>query len=206
MGKENIVNGQSAGDNKAIDSALIYKVQQGDRDAFNELMLKYHRRVFNLALRILGDYTQADEVAQDAFVRAYRAVSGFRCECSFSTWMYRITVNLSRNYIKKKRRFNHLNTSFDNPVQSNDCPNSKYDIGNNAATADKILIDKEKQEIIEKAIQSLDEHFRSVVVLRDMEMLSYDEIAGILSINLGTVKSRLARARAILQEKLKDAV
>ncbi|MBU4304528.1 MAG: sigma-70 family RNA polymerase sigma factor [Candidatus Omnitrophica bacterium] len=188
------------------EDSLILLCRDGDREAFNSLMLKYHRRVFNTALRMLGDYSQADEAAQDVFVRAYRGIQGFRQQSSFLTWLYAITVNIVRNKMKQNCRISRLNVSLDAAVDNGESSLRQEVPDRQSAAPDKALLNKEKQILIYKAIRSLDADFRVVVVLRDMQMLSYEEIAQVLAVNIGTVKSRLFRARQMLQESLKDVI
>lgn len=207
MEKENLIVSpvENRSEQKEDDSQLILQCKAGDREAFNKLMLKYHRRIFNAAFRILGNYAQADEVAQEVFIRAYRAISGFRQEASFLTWLYTIVVNLSRNQIKKNLRLCQRNQSLDEPILDEEQGITK-DIADKKLAPDKALLDKEKKQLIQKAINELEADFREVIVLRDIQLLSYAEISQILKINIGTVKSRLHRARQILQKKLKDVI
>ncbi len=187
------------------DDQLLVQAKLGDRDAFNRLMLKYHRRIFNVAFRIFGNYDQADEVAQDVFIRAYRGISRFKQKSSFSTWLYAITVNLSRNRMKKNYRLTRLTTSLDEAMD-NSGYTVKKEIADTKLTPDRALLDKEKEIQIQEAIESLDKDFRLVIILRDIQMLGYEEISEILNANIGTVKSRIYRARQILQEKLKGLI
>jgi len=195
VGKENI--------QEELD--LVADIQRGDRDAFNVLMRKYHRRIFNTALRILGNYSLADEVAQDVFVRAYKAIAGFRGQSSILSWLYRITINLSRNAIKKKCRDSKSTVSLDIPL-AQETESAQRDIADGTFAPDKALIDKEMAQIIQCAINALDDDFKVVVVLRDIQMLAYDEIAKALNVNIGTIKSRLHRARSILKDRLQEVI
>ena len=188
------------------DYLLVERCKQGDRMAFNELMLKYHRQVFNIVFRVVADYNQADEIAQDVFIRAYRGISGFKYKAKVLTWLYTIAINLSRNWIKKNCRLKSRQTSLDAPVIGDNNYCVKREVSDTKLAPDVAVLNKEKQILIEKAINELADDFREVVILRDIQMVSYEEIAKILAINIGTVKSRLYRARQILQDKLKDLV
>lgn len=183
---------------------LIFLCREGDRSAFNSLMLKYHRRIFNTALRMLGDYGQADEAAQDVFVRAYRGIRGFRMQSGFLTWLYAITVNIVRNKIKQNCR-SRAGISLDAEVDNGEL-SLRTNIPDRQPLPDKALLNKEKKFLIYKAIRSLETDFRTVIVLRDMQLLSYEDISRVLAVNIGTVKSRLFRARQMLQDKLKDVI
>jgi RNA polymerase sigma factor, sigma-70 family len=185
------------------EQALIRRCQQGEREAFTILMQQYHRRIFNVAFRMLGDYAQADETAQEVFIRAYRGIDGFQGKARFLTWLYAITVNLTRNRIRSNCRMRRLETTLD-PSGEGDCAGSNDVPDTTTIAPDKALLNKEKHDLIHGAIQSLAEEFRSVIILRDVEALSYEDVARILNINIGTVKSRLSRARRLLQEKLRE--
>lgn len=187
------------------DIDLIKRCQEGSLEAFDALVLKYHKKVFNVAYRLLNNYDEANDIAQEVFVRVFRAIKGFRQESSIFTWLYRITVNLSKNRLKVLAREKRRTESLDDPIMTEE-GEVKREVAEDKPLPSEILINKENGELIKVALASLDEEFRTVVVLRDIENLSYEEIAQILKINIGTVKSRLHRARMILREKLKGAL
>lgn len=188
------------------DEALVTAFQDGNKKAFDELVLKHQDRVFNLCYRLLGDYQEANDSAQETFVRVYQSLNKFRKESKFSTWLYRIAVNTCKNRLKSlEYRFGKKMVRFDNPQSAEDGPPS-MEIRDEAISPFAELEKKEKLKTIHKAIESLPAAKKTVVILRDVEGLSYEEIAGITGYNLGTVKSKLARARSDLREKLKGVV
>jgi len=187
------------------DEALVAKCQKGDRNAFDELVLRYQKKVFNITYRMVGNYTEASDLAQEAFVRAYKSIRKFRGQSSFYTWLYTIASNLCRNRLRYLRRQRKSVVSLDDPVQTEEGVVSRG-VADKSLSPMAILERKEKGEFIQKVINSLDEEHRIVVVLRDIEMLPYDEICRILKVNIGTIKSRLHRARSLLKEKLKDVI
>lgn len=189
----------------ADDRELVTRCQAGDRDAFNNLMRRHQRRIFNAVLRILGDYSRAEEIAQDTFVRAYQAIKGFRQEAKFSTWIYAIAINLCRNRLRRNACACSRTVSLDEPIACGD-GEMQREIPDTTQSPDKALEAKEQMGLIQKAIDELDDDFREVVVLRDIQHLAYDEIAAALGVAEGTVKSRLHRARQVLQERLKDVI
>jgi RNA polymerase sigma-70 factor (ECF subfamily) len=183
------------------DEALIQAFQNGKDAAFEKLVLKHKDRVFNLCYWFLGDYQEANDCAQDTFIKIYRNLKKFRFESTFSTWVYRITVNTCKNKVKsfhfkfskKAVRLNHL-----------DRPNHPNPSGEIADESRSPVIEHEKKErrlLFKKAINSLPADKKTVIVLRDIQGLSYEQIATITGLNLGTVKSKLARARQDLKQK-----
>lgn len=188
------------------EKELILKVQQGDRLAFNQLMTQYQRQIFNIAFRIFGDYHLADETAQDVFISVFKSIRKFKFNSKFFTWIYRITINLSRNIIKKNIRDNQRNISLDEPFSDSDDYFGQRDIPDTSMSADKGILDKELNEIIQCALNSLQQDFREIIILRDIHQLSYGQISQILLINQGTVKSRLHRARGMLADILEEVM
>ena len=189
----------------SADIGLIKQCQEGSLAAFDELVLRHHKKVFNVAYRLLNNYEEANDIAQEVFVRAFRAIKGFRFKAQIFTWLYRITVNLSKNRLKVLAREKRRTISLDDPISTEE-GEMKRQVAQDDPLPSDDLINKEKGELIAKALASLEDEFRTVVVLRDIEGLGYEEISRILKINIGTVKSRLHRARALLQEKLKEVV
>lgn len=187
------------------DESLVAKCQKGERSAFDELVLRYQKKVFNITYRMVGNYTEASDLAQEAFVRAYKSIKKFRGQSSFYTWLYTIASNICRNRLRYLARHRRSVVSLDNPVHTEEGVVSR-EIADTSLSPMAILERKMKGESIQKAINSLDARHRIVVVLRDIELLPYDEICRILKINIGTIKSRLHRARSILREKLKDVI
>lgn len=173
---------------------------------FDELVLKHKDKVFNLCYRFLGDYEEANDCAQEAFVKAYRSLKDFRFESSVSTWIFRIAVNTCKNRLSSAQyRRSRYMVRLDEPKETDDGAQA-VEIGGRSLSPSAELDRKEKGELIQEAINSLPEDQKSVVVLRDIEGLPYEEISEVTGYNLGTVKSKLARARQELREKLKGLI
>jgi RNA polymerase sigma-70 factor (ECF subfamily) len=188
------------------DHEIILRCQKGDVEAFEEIVKKYQKKMFNISYRITGDYNDSAEVVQDAFVSAYRNIRDFQGKSKFSTWLYTIVINLSRNRLKQvKTRTFHEEVSLDDPVEG---VNSQIKI--EPASGDVSALERlEKREIEQKVqvcINSLESDFKEVIVLRDIQGFSYGEIVALLHIAEGTVKSRLYRAREALRDCLKKAI
>lgn len=188
------------------DAALVASARQGDLSAFEALVAKHQKRMLNTAFRIIGDYEDACEVAQDAFVSAYRNLKGFRAEAKFSTWLTTITVNLSKNRLKRVIiRQKREPMSLDAPIRTDD-----GEVMPDPPSKEPSVLDRmEKQDVknkVQDCIQALEPDFREVLVLRDMQDFSYDEISGMLKVAAGTVKSRLFRARESVKDCLKKAM
>lgn len=187
------------------DAELIKAFQAGKKAAFDELVLKHKDKVFSLCYWFVGDYQDANDLAQDVFFKAFKALKNFRFESSFSTWIYRIAVNTCKNRLKSfqyrlKKKFVHLN----NTAAAKNNPG--IEMADESSSPEIELGRKEKSRLIQAAINSLPAEKKAVVVLRDIEGLSYEEISSVTGFNLGTVKSKLARARQDLREKLKGEV
>jgi RNA polymerase sigma-70 factor (ECF subfamily) len=185
------------------DLELVRGAKKGDREDYEELVRRHQKRAFNVAYRVLGDYDEALDITQDSFIQAYRSLDGFRMEARFSSWLLTITVNLCRNRIKYwKRRARNRTTSIDEPIETEDSV-IRREVRDPSPTALEALGSKRTGEIIREEMMSLDEEFRTVLVLREMQEMSYEEIAGVLGIASGTVKSRLHRGRSELKDRLK---
>lgn len=187
------------------ESDLVKRCQEGSQEAFDELVLKYQKKVFNLAYRLLDNYDEANDIAQEVFVRVFHSIRGFRGECGIFTWLYRITVNLSKNRLKVLNREKKKLESLDDPVTTEE-GEVKREVLDRRPLPSEVVAEEEKSALIQSALNSLADEFREVVILRDIESLSYEEIARILKINIGTVKSRLHRARLELKDKLKGVL
>ncbi len=175
------------------DEVLITLFQQGERSAFRVLVERYQARIKNLIYSIFHEPDIIDDLAQEVFIRAYEALPKFRFQSSFYTWLYRIAVNKSRDELRRRkiRRFFSLQTLLDS---------SDHELASKLTVEPR---DNEVQELIASALKSIPERFRTVIILKDIEGLSYEEIAEVLQCELGTVKSRLFRARASLRNVLK---
>ncbi len=184
------------------DARLIRQYMAGERKAFDELVLKHKDRIVNLCFWFLGDYQEANDAAQEIFIKVYRSLETFRFESAFSTWLYRIAVNTCKNKVNSLGwRFRKMMKRLDNPGGSKE-RNPSRDLVDHSPSPAAQLADKEKSIRIRKAVDSLPNGKKEVVVLRHVEELSYEEIAAITGVSLGTVKSRLARARNDLRKKL----
>jgi RNA polymerase sigma-70 factor (ECF subfamily) len=181
----------------APDEVLIARFQEGEEAAFNELVRRYKDPLTNFAFRFLGDRDDCLDVVQETFVRVYRNKHSFKPIARFSTWIYTITTNLCRTALRRKRIRTMLRLHGPDGEGPGDLvdESAKTDEGADAAL---------KAERIQKALLTLPPKYREVVVLREIEQLSYEEIAQVTRMNIGTVKSRINRARARLQEQLKD--
>jgi RNA polymerase sigma-70 factor (ECF subfamily) len=188
---------------KDVDYTLVRRCQRGDTEAYEEIVRKYQKRLFNIAYRMTGDYHDAADAVQEAFIAAYRNIRGFQGRSKFSTWMYTIVVNVSRNRIRQIRKQSfHEHLSLDDPVETE---NGRFNIEQPSGdlTALERLENRERGQKIQECMSALDSEFREVIVLRDVQGFSYQEIAEMLNIAEGTVKSRLYRAREKVKECLK---
>ena len=187
------------------DDDLVRSFQAGNEQAFDKLVLRHKDKIFNLCYWFLQDYQEANEQAQETFIKTFKALKKFRCESSFSTWLHRITVNTCKNRIKSlEYRFRKKTDSLDNSEKANTL-NPVEKMADETYAPDKALERKQRSICIRKAINALPEAKKTMIVLRDIEGLSYEEIADITGLNPGTVKSKIARARDDLKNKLKGA-
>jgi len=188
------------------DEALVGAFQSGNKLAFNDLVLRHKDHIFSLCYRFLGDYQEAEDCTQDAFIKVYRSLKRFRFESSFYTWLYRIAVNTCKNRLKSVRyRKIRKSISLNNPETSYENHRS-IQIEDEEKSPMAELEKKERMRLIQKAIDSLSTEQKSVLILRDIEGLSYEEIVSITGCRLGTLKSRLARARHGLRERLEGII
>lgn len=188
------------------DEALVRAFQGGDRAAFDGLVLKHKDRMVNLCYWFLGDYQEADDAAQETFIKVFRSLKRFRFEATFSTWLYRIAVNTCKNRrTSREYRQRRETIPLENPGVSGQ-GNPSNEIADRFPSPQMELEKKERWIVIRRAIDTLPEEQRMVVTLRDIEGLSYDEIVKVTGFNLGTVKSKLARARLGLREKLRGVL
>jgi RNA polymerase sigma-70 factor, ECF subfamily len=181
------------------DEELISRLQGGDEVAFNLLVGRYKNVLMNFAFRFLGDYDEADDVVQETFVRLFRNRDSYRPVAKFSTWLYTICGNLARNQLRKRKQRGPLSLLW--PFHGRDDPRRR-DIPDESARADAEAERALQRDVIQKALNSLSPEQRQVVILFDIQELSYEEICDVTGLNMGTVKSRLSRARAQLREKL----
>jgi RNA polymerase sigma-70 factor (ECF subfamily) len=185
------------------DFELIRSFQSGEKTAFDQLVIRHKDRIFNLCYRILGDYNEANDYAQETFIKAFKALKGFRFESSFSTWLYRIAVNSCKNRLRSlEKRYQEKMISLEKPNYQGG-KNPALEIRDNSPLPDNELERKEKSALIQTAINSLPADQKTVIILRDIDGQSYEEIAETTGLALGTVKSRLARGRMELKNKLR---
>ena len=188
------------------DAELVRAIQAGDITAFDQLVLKHKDKLFNFIYWFFGDYQEANDCAQETFIKVFKSLKKFRFESAFSTWLYRIAMNTCKNRLKSSAyKWKKKTVPFDNPEGSNS-GNFSSAIRNDSTSPVNELEKKERMMLIQKSINSLPEEQKDVVVMRDIQGLSYDEIADISGLNLGTVKSRLARGRLELRNKLKGKI
>jgi len=184
--------------NQASDKKLVERVQKGDKGAFDLLVLKYQHKIVNLIMRYVRDPELALDIAQEAFIKAYRALPRFRGDSAFYTWMYRIAVNTAKNHLAaQRRRPMDIELDLQDPEQ--------YDLHaklKETDTPEGVALSNELQETVERAIAALPEDLRTAIVLRELEGMSYEEIAETMECPVGTVRSRIFRARDAIGKKI----
>jgi RNA polymerase sigma-70 factor (ECF subfamily) len=180
------------------DQQLVQRVQKGDKSAFDLLVLKYQHRVLKLVSRFVNDAAEAQDVAQEAFLKAYRALPSFRGDSAFYTWLYRIAINTAKNaLVSNRRRPVDFDLDLQDPEQYDRHAKLKE-----VDTPERVLLTDEIREVVERAMQQLPEDLRTAIVLREIEGLSYEEIAEAMDCPVGTVRSRIFRAREAIDKKL----
>ncbi|SUA66588.1 Sigma-24 [Oligella urethralis] len=186
---------------RELDAALVKRAQAGEKRAFELLVSKYQRRILRLLGRILYNQSDVEDVAQETFLKAYRALPKFRNESAFYTWLYRIAVNTARNHLSSKQ--NQLFVS--DQLESQDGETfSLLDNLTDGETPETHMHNREILEALQAALDDLPEQLRQAIVLRELEGLSYEEIAGVMDCPVGTVRSRIFRAREAISERLKS--
>lgn len=183
------------------DGSLVRRVQRGDRAAFDLLVLKYQHKVVKLVMRYVGSQAEAEDVAQEAFIKAYRALANFRGDSAFYTWLYRIAINTAKNNIGSRDR--HLIPMEGGGEDTDDSYDFQDRLQDNA-TPEALAMTDEIRDTVNKAIAALPEDLRTAIVLRELEGLSYEEIAATMSCPVGTVRSRIFRAREAIDARLRD--
>ncbi|MYN03171.1 RNA polymerase sigma factor RpoE [Pseudoduganella sp. DS3] len=176
------------------DRELVERARAGERTAFDQLVERYQRRLLRLVLRLLRDPAEAEDVVQETFLKAYRALPRFRGDAAFYTWLYRIAVNGARNAILRRRQ-----RSGPQPIVASQAPAPPPEIG----TPESMLLSKQVMQAIDAALEALPMELRTAIVLREIEGLSYEEIAQIMECPLGTVRSRIFRAREAIARRLR---
>lgn len=188
----------------ALDRLLVDRIKAGDEVAFNEMVVKYWDRIYSMVHQLLRNQQDAEEVTQDAFIRAHRGLGNFRGDAAFSTWLYQIATNLARNrYWYWWRRKRDKTVSFDQPLgDDSDSATLAEIIPSEVESPDDISVTSEFTERVATCMEKLGKKHREILVLRNVQNHSYEEVAEILGISVGTVKSRIARAREALRELL----
>lgn len=183
---------------------LITRAQQGDREAFQEIVETYQRRVFGICIGMLKDPDDSMDVSQEVFIKVYRYLENFNHQSSFYTWLYRITVNMCIDFIRKRRRSREVN--YDDGILRDGEVSGDDEIlpSRLGINPDRVYGRKELRAKMLEALESLSEKHRTILVLREVEGLSYEEIADVLQISKGTVMSRLYHARRYFQAAVKD--
>lgn len=181
-----------------IDLALVQRVQRGDKQAFNLLVRRYQTKLSSLVSRYVSTHSDVSDVVQEAFIKAYRALPNFRGESAFYTWLYRIAVNSAKNYLTAQGR--------KPPSTDVDAEDAEFYEGNSAlkedASPESLLLSDEVKKVIFQTIEDLPDELRVAITLREIEGMSYDEIAGIMDCPVGTVRSRIFRAREAIDNNI----
>jgi RNA polymerase sigma-70 factor (ECF subfamily) len=186
-----------------LEKLLVKKSQSGDVESFELLISSYDKRAYNIAYRIMGNEEDAKDMAQEALLRVFRSIKDFKGQSSFSTWLYRIVTNVCLDELR--RRKNEKYVSMDSTIQTED-GELHMELCSDKETPESAYERTEQKELIMNAIRNLNEEYRSVIVLRDIQGFSYEEISSMLDCSLGTVKSRINRARTMLRERLKPSM
>ncbi|MGB1455884.1 MULTISPECIES: RNA polymerase sigma factor RpoE [Spongiibacter] len=187
---------------KQADQQLVERVQQGDKRAFDLLVLKYQHKIFGLISRYIKDSDEVQDVAQEAFVKAYRALPKFRGDSAFYTWLYRIAINTAKNYLVARNRRP--------PGSDVDVADAEYFEGPSALkeveTPENRLYGEELKNVVQDAIKTLPEDLRAALTLREFDGLSYEDIAAVMDCPVGTVRSRIFRAREAVDSRVRAQV
>ena|SRR5579863_8419983 len=184
---------------RSIDHELVVRVQKGDKGAFDLLVRKYQHKIAKLISRYVHDRSEVEDVTQEAFIKAYRAMAGFRGESAFYTWLYRIAINTAKNYlVSQGRRLPSTDVSAED-MESTEEGAALSEIG----TPEHTLLTEEIARTVTKAMRALPEDLRTAITLREIDGLSYDEIAAVMECPIGTVRSRIFRAREAIDKELR---
>ena len=182
-----------------LDAELVQRVQAGDTGAFDVLVQKYQHKVVNLVGRFVSDHAECQDIAQDSFIKAFRAINSFRGDSQFYTWLYRIAANTAKNYLASRAR--------KSPGYTIDVDDAEHFEGESGlkeyANPENLLLTEEIKATIFSAIERLPEDLKSAISLREIDGLSYEEIAQVMDCPIGTVRSRIFRARDVIDKELR---
>ncbi len=181
-----------------LDEDLVRRVQRGDKSAFDFLVIKYQHKIIQLVNRYVKDPSEAQDVAQEAFIKAYRALGSFRGEATFYTWLYRIAINTAKNYLLSRAR---RNANYQVDIQEAEVLENAPQL-QGLETPERLLLNQEIIDVINAAIDELPEEMRTAIILREFDGMSYEEIAEAMDCPVGTVRSRIFRAREAIDTKL----
>ncbi|MBE7422090.1 MAG: RNA polymerase sigma factor RpoE [Zoogloeaceae bacterium] len=185
---------------REVDQQLVVRAQHGDQQAFGLLVSKYQRKLARLLSRLIRDPAEVEDVAQETFIKAYRALGNFRGDSAFYTWLYRIGINTAKNYLVSQGRRTPTSTEFN----SEDAEGfEEGDLLRDINTPERMLFSKEIGETVNAAMEALPEDLRTAITLREIEGMSYEDIATMMDCPIGTVRSRIFRAREAVAEKLR---
>lgn len=173
------------------EAAIVRKVLGGDANAFETLVLEYEKNVYNIALRMTGNSEDAADMTQEAFIKAYNSLQSFRGDSKFSVWLYRIVSNVCLDFLRSKNRKPTVSLS----VEDDDGEDAQLDVADESQSPELLLDRKLTRDSVRRGLDSLPPDYRQILLLREIQGLSYDEIAQALSLEVGTVKSRIFRAR-----------
>jgi RNA polymerase sigma-70 factor (ECF subfamily) len=187
------------GDREA-DQVLVERVQSGDKQAYGLLVSKYQRKLLRLISRLVRDPAEAEDVAQEAFIKAYRALPSFRGESAFYTWLYRIGVNTAKNWLVANGRRAPTSTELNNEDAENF---GESDLLHDVETPERLLMTKQIGDTVNAAMAALPDELRTAITLREIDGLSYEDIAQVMDCPIGTVRSRIFRARESIAVKLR---
>ncbi len=185
---------------REVDQQLVERAQRGDRHAFELLVGKYQRRLGRLINRFVRDAAEAEDLTQEAFIKAYRALPAFRGDSAFYTWLYRIGINTAKNHLLAQGRRAPTNTAFD-AEEAEDFEDAS--LLHEVATPENELMSKQVVAVVNSSLQQLPEDLRTALTLREIEGLSYEEIASVMNCPIGTVRSRIFRAREVVATNLR---
>ena len=201
--KEKLMESRPVNPERAIDQKLVEKAQKGDKKAFGMLVEKYQRRLNRLLSRMVRDQSEIEDIVQDSFIKAYRAINNFRGDSAFYTWLYRIGINTAKNHlVKLGKRPKAMNEVDIEEIENfEDAPDLR-----NHETPESTMMSSEIVASVNQTIAALPNELREAISLREMDGLSYEEISDLMNCPIGTVRSRIFRAREVIAEKLKPLI